>query len=406
MEKPVCLAELAENAMRAYRCCMSKKFLADAMRGILIATTSGGVLRPLAVQGISVPECHAQIVQTLRSRLGEAYAQLFAEPVFDRAQNITDWYTSAETPPVPLASLDAQQQNAVRDRIRAMCGEIQAVATDLAKHGVAGEILQKAMLYPGEQYIYVAGEQPIVTGWGHCAAGSGVGAEDLSRLHAFIPQNPTAPPQTEAADKAVPPSMQNSVQKKKGWLAWIFILLLLLLLATLLAALVSKMPFTSWFEKEIADLTDPVIERKKNCTASMPPDAKMPSAQNEPESKLDIPENIKAGDLTFLEGRWTCHSGITDKDGKSVVVQYIFNKHGQGSIAIRGENTGLCQAKAEGRVSSDGILNLTTEPAILCPDGKNFYGQNIECRKDGQDTICHGRNTGSNTMWNATFTRD
>ena len=121
------------------------------MNGTLITTTPRGDMHPLAVQGILALDRHAQLTALLRSRLGERYALLFAEPVFDPDRGVVDWYTPANARPVHLASLDDATRDAVRERLGDMAGEIRALAENLGNetekgHGIAGEILAAAQI--------------------------------------------------------------------------------------------------------------------------------------------------------------------------------------------------------------------------------------------------------------------
>lgn len=445
------------------------------MQGTLITTTSGGEMRPLAVQGILVSERYAQITNILKTRIDESHALLFAEPVFDRGQNTVDWYSSLDGNPVPLTNLDADRQNAIRDHIGRMTREIQNAATTLKGHGVAGEMLEKALHYPGEKYIFVFGNQPVVVGWGCDSTTAEVKPQDLSRLHTGTkptPEESIKVPPEEPQEKAVvppvtPPPPNSSilaqktliVEKKSGCLPWLLVVLLLLLLILLLANYFDRLPLSisslmdnffgiteneqmirmeqekqAIINQEINTLKSKVIQRKAECspqkTANLPETQQstilpeeQPLVQEPPlvaeekttvspmlleqKNQLEIPEAArKTGDVSFLEGKWVCYSGLIDSDTKQpLVITYAFNKNGNGITTASGPMTqGLCTGKAQGKVNKEGMLLILSDPAN-CPNGHSFSGQEIECRGHGASTRCYGKNVHTNNTWNANFVK-
>lgn len=418
-------------------------------------------MRPLAVQGILVPECHPQLSDILRSRLGEDFARLFAEPVFDQERGTVDWYTQLEGAPQPLSALDAETKTRILGRLYSMAGTVLDCARGLrpgesgesgknaaqpsgssAGRGLAGEILEAALRYPGEDSLYVIGGQPVVIRWGCGPATPGVEAEDLSRPRA-LPARPAppAPPVTTAAPVTPSPAPAGEdipvftaapAAPRSGCLPWLLALLLLLLLLGLLGAfLLGKVPalastLAGWGlpvpvmdiraaddEKnreagllaEIERLRQDVIRRKALCGTSTAPAETKAETRAEPKQGLSVPpEASKTGDLSFLKGEWFCDAGLADSEGKPVVVRYEFDARGKGEISIQG-SAGICLGKAAGSLHKDGFLLIETDPAIPCPAGDSFRGQTIECRGTGAQTRCRGSNRDSETVWEAVFTK-
>ncbi len=385
------------------------------MKGTLIASTPRSSIQPLAVQGIPVPTCHAQIVDIVRSRLGEAHVLLFAEPVFDDTRAVTDWYTPVQGTPVPLSSLDPERQSQVRSRFAAMAEEIRSLVKPLAASGdrrraLAGEILELALRYPDANALYLVGEQPVVICWGCGPAQAGVEAQDLTRLGPVAPQ---AAPQ--AAPQVAPPPPPPAPGFAWGRiLPWLLALLLALLLAGMIYGWKSGRLgtlFGAWgwtgpalsldadvdvagkrkadLQGEIEQLRPQLVDRRAQCV---------------PEP-LALPESPKEDDLAFLEGSWVCDTGLMDSNNVPVVVLYSFDKHGQGAIAIQSSVHGVCTGQAKASLGSGGAMHILTDTEIVCPGGASYRGQAITCTGSGAQTRCEGRNTPGNTSWEANFQR-
>lgn len=225
------------------------------MNGTLIASTARGDMHPLAYQGILATDCHHQIASILRSRLGDAHVLLFAEPVFDPGRDIVDWYTPVQGTPVRLTELPGPRQAQVRATILKMAGEILALARQLKDTGdnsrvLSGNIIELALRYPGEDCIYLVGEQPVLLCWGFGPATAGAKPQDLSRL--VTPAGPVIAPQTPPAGapeaELVPPPPGSDPSSRDAqptpipgrpvgravWPRWLAAILALLLLGLLL----------------------------------------------------------------------------------------------------------------------------------------------------------------------------
>ena len=395
------------------------------MKGTLITSTPRSAVHPLAVQGILVPECHTQIVDIVRSRLGEAHVLLFAEPVFDTDRGVIDWYTPVQGTPARLGSLDADAQQRVRGRFIAMADEIRACVKPLkavgdSRRGLAGDILELALLYPDEDALYLVGEQPVVTCWGCGPAQAGVEPQDLSRLGP-APVRAAAPPPPPVTPPVTPPP--PAAPEKGGFniLPWLLALLLLLAIAglgwliyagkmpDLLARLglagpapqapAAQVEDLSGEQKKADDLTAEIetlrlqlVERREQCRPA-------------PAEALAVPpEATQNGDLSFLEGEWVCDTGLADSNNQPVVVIYSFKRDGTGRIAIQGAS-GVCTADARTTIDKSGVLSIRTDEQIVCPGGTAYRGQAITCTGVGGQTRCEGRNTPGTTTWEAGFYR-
>lgn len=420
------------------------------MEGTLIASTSRSAFRPLAVQGILVFECYTQVVNIVRSHLGEAHVLLFAEPMVDNEQERVDWYTPVQGTPVQLDSLEESIQDQVRTRFARMSEEIRACIQPLktvgdSRRSLAANILELALLYPDESFLYLVGEQPVVVCWGCAPAQTGVEPQDLSRL-GVLPRRgpsvtPTPPPAQPGREALVAPA--TGTKRGFAWLPWLLALLLFLLLLGLGYLFYKDYDLFSFFrgtpqatnlqdkepppaadlkgeESKQADLRDEVerlrlqlVERRQQCQQVKPEPpiavspAKPPAAVSpaKPQPLVVPPGASSSGDLSFLEGQWICDTGLSDSNHVPVVVTYTFAKDGTGHITIQSsiEN---CQAKVKTRLDKNGILHIVTDDVIVCSGSQqNYAGQIIVCKGSGAQTSCEGRNKSGNKLWKAVFYR-
>ena len=209
------------------------------MRATFITTTPRSSLEALRYQGIAVSESHAQLQAMLRNNLSPEHALLFAEPVPNGAGDSVDWYTPLEGGLVRLDSLPPAEQQAAAREIRRLAGDIAQLAESLKQSGegpksIRGNILALALSYPGPEYMYMAGKQPVLLGWGFSAASSLARPQDLMRLGAAAPL--AAAPSPPAAP--VPLAPPSEPPAGSGWPRAILSLLfgLLLCLALLFLA--------------------------------------------------------------------------------------------------------------------------------------------------------------------------
>ena len=210
------------------------------MSATFIATTRRGDYNAMRYQGILVTDSYAQLASMLEKRLTPEHALFFAEPVHDASGETIDWYTTAEGAPVPLASLPEDEQNAARERIKALASDIDALAVSLkedenASRNIRGNILALALRYPGTDHIYVAGSQPVLTCWGFMPGTIGAQPEDLMRLGAALPVAATAAPAGAPISAPGPATATAAVAVSRfpWWRALLSFLLGLLLLAAL-----------------------------------------------------------------------------------------------------------------------------------------------------------------------------
>ena len=421
------------------------------MNGTLIASTPRGNMQPLAYQGILATDCHHQIVAILRSRLGDSHVLLFAEPAFDPGRDIVDWYTPVQGTPTRLADLPEERQNQVRATLLKMAGDIQTQARQLKNTGdnnriLSGNIIELALQYPGEECLYLVGEQPVIVCWGFAPATAGALPQDLSRLApqaalaspaaAGLVSEP-APPRPEAAPTPPPesvpvPAAPEPPRRRPGCLpALLGLLLLGLLLFFLwkywlqprggwLAVLSPERPTLATpapeatpeaaggleaalarrdaLRRERDGLQAALLEKAGQCREPGQP------AQTAPDrgKELQVPADAgRGGDLSFLQGVWRCDADLSTPQDP-VIVDYIFDAGGKGQITVKTTRK-ICTAGVKAAIDAEGSLRIESDETIPCSTGSPIDGQRVVCAGEGAQTSCEGVNITSNSSWKAKF---
>ena len=196
----------------------------------LLLTTSSEGLQPLG----SAPQRSFELVSsTVRNRLSPAHAAIFAEPVATEHGDQIDWYAPVKGSATPLPDLDAEDQQALRDRLGQLVADIRAEAELLGQSDTVddqrlSEALFNAIEVPDELMVQaVRGTDgtlhPVLVHWAWVRD-----EQQTVRgvLTAMVPRNRPAPP--------VAPMQAGA--GRAAWISapWWLILLGWLLLAALL----------------------------------------------------------------------------------------------------------------------------------------------------------------------------
>ncbi len=164
----------------------------------LITTTNLDENHALAWQGAKAYTSFGQLRRLLASRLSPAHGALFAEPLPDDVRRKADWYFAPEQEetgslhPARLIDLSPEAQAPVRERLIALGRDIYALSQELkasadSNQQTAGNLLEMALTFPGEEYIYVLGDNPVLTAWGFSSGSEGAQPEMLTRLRSAPP---------------------------------------------------------------------------------------------------------------------------------------------------------------------------------------------------------------------------
>lgn len=202
----------------------------------LLATTSSQGLQPL---GSAAQRSYELVTGTVRARLGEKHARMFAEPVAAQHGDSIDWYAPIAGTGVPLSELSPEEQAALRAELASLVADIEAEAETLAASDTAedqrlAEALANAIELPDETMIHALRDtdgklHPMLVHWGWIRdeqkAVRGV-------LTGMVPRHGATA--TAAAPGHLAASGPVQTTGVPGWLWWLLILLGWLLLAVLL----------------------------------------------------------------------------------------------------------------------------------------------------------------------------
>ena len=149
--------------------------------------------RRLAVGGVAVTSAYRQIRHHLATTLGAEHAELFAEPV--ESGNTSDWYTDLVGVPVRLVDHDgtARATHAARlgeivGRLDVQTSTLRAAKEDYSQH--LARLLELAVQIPDEANVWIVGDQPVLTFWGHTRE---LGEPARSPLYDLLPRIPEVP---------------------------------------------------------------------------------------------------------------------------------------------------------------------------------------------------------------------
>lgn len=171
----------------------------------LIVTTRSGV-RPLGVRGEPLHNAAPQLARVLRRRLGDAAADLLAEPQVHADGKTIDWRAGWSGPVRPFDSLPPAERQSTMANVEATLAEIRRLGDLLAGHGpkedtgVVGLSLKLAARAPSPAYIFLVGDRPVIVAWGYekdsaptlPPPGTSPGASPVGGAHVSVPEKPPA----------------------------------------------------------------------------------------------------------------------------------------------------------------------------------------------------------------------
>ncbi len=206
-----------------------------------ITTTRNAELQAFGTGGMIATDAWAALSSLLERDLSPAHAALLAEP--HPGNGIVDWYTKGTVAPVRLADAPADVRAAAEATLAKLTNDIHALAEKLEKQGdqssrFLGALLRDAIKVPepAENYVYVAGSQPVLAAWAHTQTTPGSVPVELRGFRAApdLPM-PILPPPS-------PPG-----QGGPGIVLWLLALLAALLLLGAALFLLWRDPF-NWLQ--------------------------------------------------------------------------------------------------------------------------------------------------------------
>jgi hypothetical protein len=207
-----------------------------------VATTRSQDLQPLAAAGQTTIEAWHPLHALLKRELSLAHAALLAEPVVNHASGEVDWYTAGDGPAVLLQKLPEPARTAAQARLDGLLADVRKLADRLANSRAnsdrfLSDMLTLALRLPGQDSIYMRGDQPVLAGWGHVRSDQRSDAVILTGLAA--PRRAVPP-----AILPPPPSPWSQRSQPRTWL---WGMLGAALLAPLLALLLLVQDPFGWF---------------------------------------------------------------------------------------------------------------------------------------------------------------
>ena len=181
---------------------------------IFIATTSTASLRPLVWQGVRASTCYAQFFQILQRRLHPPHQALLAEPFPDSQGESIDWYACLPgnipaQQPLKLSELPQDAQEEARKSLHQLISEIHTLSLELGRaadsnSAAAARLLEKGLIFPGEEYVYLIGKQPVIIAWGYLPEQENTTQEPLSRMRETYASALPLPGQASSATPCQP----------------------------------------------------------------------------------------------------------------------------------------------------------------------------------------------------------
>lgn len=336
-----------------------------------------------------------------------------------------------------------------------------APAVPAVAAGIADEMLPLVLRHVAEDDLWSVDGEPVLINWGFVPAHAGVQAQDLSRPAQTPPAPPPPPADVPGPAGATAPGGPG-MAGGRGCLPWLPPLLLLLLLFWLLAAALGLLPsplpggcpaqpdgeelkaerrrgalkeaelealYRQLWER--AGLCDPPVRRPAPRPApatvepffgETPKEAPRPAPRPDPKpaprptpkpqpspaprkgNDMEIPRDAaRRNDLSFLEGCWASETGLTaEPSGKPVIVEYCFDRNGNGKRFEHVEGQESCVGPGKARFQGQ-RLHMES-PYAECPNGARFVPHSIDCTGSGRSTLCKGReHDRDDTRWTARF---
>ncbi len=138
----------------------------------LVVTTRSGV-RPLGVRGEPLHNAAPQLRRVVRRRLGDAAADLLADPQLHEGGTAIDWHAGWSGAVQPVADLDPARRTQVLAEVDRLLAEIRRLGDTLASTGpredtgLVGLSLKLAARAPSPSFIFLVGDRPVIVAWGY-----------------------------------------------------------------------------------------------------------------------------------------------------------------------------------------------------------------------------------------------
>jgi len=186
--------------------------------GILLETTRQADLQPLKVNGVSVFQKLGQIRVELARALSSEHVQLFAEPNPDPTTGDIQWYAPVGGGAIRLKDADAATQAAAQATLARLIDDITGYTDRLRRSGndadhLFANFLTLAIEIPADDHIFLVGNRPVISGWGHVPNGPATPHQLLIALSRRVAQQSrpqAAPPSPPPVSPTLGPAAASS----------------------------------------------------------------------------------------------------------------------------------------------------------------------------------------------------
>jgi len=420
----------------------------------LIITTRTGV-RPLGVRGEPLHNSAAQLRGAIRRRLGDATADLLADPQLHEDGKAIDWYAGWPGEVHKVADLEPARRGEILAQVDAALADIARLGGTLSvggrgeDSGLIGRSLQLAARKPAESFVFLVGERPVVVCWGYEkeAAASLLGPA-LPRLPQLARRSVLEPPARPGMlpARAAP----RTIPWFRSLMLALPLLLLLLGAAWLLRELLPADPDTAMATREgppapaVAPPPDPLPaikaslsseqarekalrlelatiagELKKRVSDCKPPEptkpptkppevasavppptprpapapAPPPAPQRPSDGRMRLP-SAPTRDFSFMQGCWRTDPFKHERiQMQPGVSAYCFDASGNGSLEWKRGRT-ACRTRAHAVFNGPDLA--LRDQDTTCNDGSHWYADQLVCRRGANDVAdCYGRSQGA-----------
>jgi hypothetical protein len=138
----------------------------------LVVTTRSGV-RPLGVRGEPLHNAAPQLRRVVRRRLGDAAADLLADPQPHENGKAIDWHAGWPGAVCPVDELEPARRGEILAEVERTLAEIRRLGDTLAStgpredSGLIGLSLKLAARAPSPAFVFLVGDRPVIVAWGY-----------------------------------------------------------------------------------------------------------------------------------------------------------------------------------------------------------------------------------------------
>ena len=373
---------------------------------------------PSGLRGLPVTEYSDQFHALLQLQGMPEIAACFALPIKGPHSAVAEWFTPLEGPVIPWKEANETRQQQAIGLLQSAFTRLQALREQCLNSGYpAGlfyaELLDKIACFPGPDSLWLAGNQPVITGWGFRSSDGG--AEELLQQMAIQ----LSPPDLPVIGVAIPVCHDLTVtaplpeqvmtrrtplfrrSRRRYAIPLVSGVLLTLLVVYGVSRRFGQLPLPPQPRPPAAVVKPPAPEEvttsQKTLIAIHLPRTpavlqpistvhKPPVAQQKaPPERLKLPEQAqKAGDIGFMNGRWFA---LLKNGGQPVRLRFTY-KDGQGAVVMSLSNNIRCQAKSQAGWLPSGKLSLRSRYRATCSNGRRQPVPDILCTRSGDNAAC------------------